>query len=153
MTGPTQASAYRERVLPRAFTLLPLLLIPPISYLTFLPFNELLGLGVGIAVVAVTLVSIWFAAPVIEIDEAGLAVGDIQLPLANIGAVTAVPATEAFRERGPELNPMAFRRFQSSVRTMVKVEVLDAEDPTPYWLVSTRNPELVKTALEQLTKR
>jgi hypothetical protein len=33
------------------------------------------------------------------------------------------------------------------VSPVVTVEVLDAEDPTPYWLISTRKPEVLAAAI------
>lgn len=140
---------YQERVLPRPGAFLPLLLVPPIALLTFLPFMDLGGLWIGLGIVGLALVGIWFGSPVIEVDAQGLSVNDIELPHRNIGSVEVISAAQAFEERGPKLSPAAFTRFQASVKSMVKVTVLDDSDPTPYWLFSTRNPEALKQALEQ----
>ena len=110
---------------------------------------DLGGLWIGLGIVGLALVGIWFGSPVIEVDAQGLSVNDIELPHRNIGAVEVISAAQAFEERGPKLNPAAFTRFQASVKSMVKVTVLDDSDPTPYWLFSTRNPEALKQALEQ----
>ncbi len=114
---------------------------------------DLGGLWLGCGIVAIALVGIWFGAPVIDLDQFGLSVNDIELPNRNIGQVELVPAEDAFRARGTDLNPAAFTKFQSSVRTMLRIEVTDPDDPTPYWLISTRNPEALKALIEQNQKR
>jgi hypothetical protein len=151
--GSTQVS-YRERVLPSLVSLWPVLLILPASYLTLLPFANKIGdfggIGLGILFTAAVLVSIWFAAPVIEVDERGFSVGDATLPLNVIVGYEIVPADRAFAERGTNLDPAAYVRFQLSVNTLVKLQIEDSQDTTPYWLVATRNPEGIVEAIKTL---
>lgn len=139
---------YFERVLPRWPAILPVLVIPPISYLTLLPFSEAAGLVLGVTLTLAVLAGIWFAAPQITIDDEHLEVGSATLPRRFIGEISEIEAKDAFAERGINLSPAAYTSFQPSVRTMVKVEILDPDDPTPYWLFSTRNSGLIKQLLE-----
>lgn len=143
---------YRERVLPSAASLWPVLLIIPTCYLTLLPFADKIGdwggAGLGLLFTVAVLVSIWFAAPVIEIDSNGFSVGDAQLPLDVITGYEVVPKERAFVERGQNLDPRAYFRFQLSVNTLIKLELTDPRDPTPYWLIATRHPEQIAAALQ-----
>jgi hypothetical protein len=41
------------------------------------------------------------------------------------------------------LDTRAFTRFQIGVKSLVKIELVDPQDPTPYWLIATRNPEVL----------
>jgi len=143
----SQATNYSERVLPRWSAVLPVLVVPPISYLTLLPFSAEAGLVLGLTLSFGILAAIWFAAPQIVIDDQHLEVGSATLPRQFVGKVQLIPASEAFQERGVNLSPAAYASFQASVKTMVKVEVTDPDDPTPYWLFSTRNGEAIKKLL------
>ena len=94
--------------------------------------------------------SIWFASPVVEVDDSGFAVGDSLLPLSVITDAVAVSARQSFEERGVKLSPGAYVRFQISVKTHVKIFIADKNDPTPYWLIATRDPERVVEVLTEL---
>jgi len=148
---------YRERVLPSVASIWSLVLVTPVAWLTFLPFVEKLGeftgVGIGLFITIAVLVSIWFAAPVIEVDETGFAVGETLLPLSAIGGYEVVPKERAFVERGSNLDPGAYVRFQLSVNTLIKLQVVDPDDRTPYWLIATRRPEQIADCLVQLAKK
>ena len=149
----TDDLTYRERVLPSIASLLPVLLVIPTAYLTLLPFSVQAGFVVGVSVTIAILVSIWFASPVLELDSSGFAVGDSLLPLNVISSVEAISTKRSFEERGVKLSPGAYVRFQISVKTHVKVFIDDKNDPTPYWLIATRDPDRVVEVLETLTNR
>jgi hypothetical protein len=143
---------YRERVLPSIASLIPLLFVLPTAYLTLLPFSVQAGLVVGASITLAILASIWFAAPVVELGPGGFAVGDALLPLKNIGRAEVVSADRSFEERGVKLSPGAYVRFQMSVKTHVKIFIEDKNDPTPYWLIATRDPDRVVEVLAALKK-
>ena len=62
------------------------------------------------------------------------------------GAVTPLDAEQTRRARGPEADANAFLVLRPWVATAVRVEITDPADPTPYWLVSTREPQRFATA-------
>jgi hypothetical protein len=39
--------------------------------------------------------------------------------------------------------------FTGWVDAVVRLEIIDPMDPTPYWLISTRNPEMFLAALRE----
>lgn len=91
---------------------------------------------------------IWRAgrAPVrIEGDE--LYVGTAHLPLAHVGNVEAFAAKDKRKVLGPQLTPTAFVLHRGWVGPILRVEVTDPQDPTPYWVFSTRHPEKVASLL------
>ena len=81
---------YKERVLPSFVALLPLLLLLPTAYFTLLPFNEIAGLLLGPLFVLAILVSIFFAAPVIEVANDEISVGDTEVPLRFVASVSVI---------------------------------------------------------------
>ena len=109
-------------------------------------------MGLGLLFTIAILVSIWFAAPVIEIDGASFSVGDAQLPLSVITGYEIVEPSRAFAERGANLDPAAYVRFQLSVNSLIKLQVTDPADSTPYWLIATRHPEVIAQTITRLAK-
>ncbi|WLP91073.1 DUF3093 domain-containing protein [Gordonia sp. NB41Y] len=68
-----------------------------------------------------------------------------RLPRAVIGRAATIPATAKSAALGRQLDPAAFLVHRAWIKTMVLLVLDDPDDPTPYWLVSTRRPaELLK---------
>jgi len=81
------------------------------------------------------------ASPTIAVSVATLTCKKAVIDRRFLGAVTIIPKTQQFEELGQKLDARAWLAIQASVKGLIKVEVKDPEDPTPYWLISTRNPE------------
>ncbi|WNV83727.1 DUF3093 domain-containing protein [Umezawaea sp. Da 62-37] len=78
-----------------------------------------------------------------------LRVGDAHVPLDLLGDVEVFTAKTKRKAMGPHLDPAAFVAHRGWVGPMVKVALVDPEDPTPYWLFSARKAE----ELARLLKR
>lgn len=144
---------YHERVIPKVFSLWPVLLMWPTAYLTLLPFNELAAVTLGPIFVVAILVSIWFASPELEVSEAGVSVGEITVPLQFVSKITKIDPSEAFAARGVNLSPGAFTKFQMGVNSLVKIDLNDPDDKTPYWLIATKNPQGVVDVFDTLKRQ
>lgn len=83
----------------------------------------------------------------VVVDEDGLTAGRARLPWSAIGPVQALDAESAGALRSRDADPRAYLALRGYVTTAVRVEVDDAEDPTPYWYVSTRHPAELAAAL------
>lgn len=79
--------------------------------------------------------------------ERSLRVGPATLPVRLVGGVRLIDAGDKQQALGPDLDPAAYLVHRWWIKRMVRVEVADPEDPTPYWLFSVRNP---RRLLEQL---
>jgi hypothetical protein len=77
----------------------------------------------------------------------GLRVGAAHLPVEAIGPVAVLDRDQLRRARGAGSDPRAYYPLRSYVPTGVEVVVADAEDPVPFWLVSTRHPQQLASAL------
>jgi hypothetical protein len=64
-----------------------------------------------------------------------------------VGAATAFEGADATLERGQRLDARAWLLIRGWVGPVVKIVVADESDPTPYWLVSTRNPAAFVSAI------
>ncbi|MCU9518474.1 DUF3093 domain-containing protein [Corynebacterium sp. ES2794-CONJ1] len=70
-----------------------------------------------------------------------LVTGQANLPHTVVSRSLAVPATAKRNAMGRQLDPAAFVVSHGWVPEMVMLVLDDPEDPTPYWLVATRDPE------------
>ncbi|MGN7191339.1 MULTISPECIES: DUF3093 domain-containing protein [unclassified Curtobacterium] len=140
-------TVYRERLWAPPALYLATALVIPASLLVFLPISVLAGVLVAIGMYAGVVVLLGVLAPVVEVTDTEFRAGRAHLPRGLVGAVTAYQGAEATTQRGPKLDARAWTLFRGYVRGVVKVEVADPADPTPYWLVSVRHPERVVEAL------
>jgi hypothetical protein len=83
----------------------------------------------------------------VRVHDGYLEAGTARLPLSALGAATALDADAARRLRTTEADARAFMLLRGYVRTAVRVEVVDATDPTPYLYLSTRQPERLAAVL------
>lgn len=138
--GKPELALYQERVVPNLGTFAAVFVLLPSTVIISEPFDIRVGLVVGL----IGVLTIWglllLRAPQIRVTKDGLQVGRVSIPRTLIGEPVAIGKAEIFAERGPNLDPAAFKVFQGTVKTAIKIPIVDADDPTPYWLVSTRNP-------------
>jgi hypothetical protein len=83
----------------------------------------------------------------VRVADGELRAGDAVLPLRHVGRVDVVPREGKQVALGPELDPAAHLVHRPWIGPVVRIEVTDPEDPTPYWIVSTRHPDALVTAL------
>jgi Protein of unknown function (DUF3093) len=136
---------FRERLTPSWPLFLAALIALPSFYLVFLPINESVGLVSGLLVTLAIWAAMLLSSPVIEVSEGQLMVAKAHIPLNLLGEARAIESSLAFEERGPKLDSRAYVRFQVGISSLVRIDIRDASDPTPYWLISTRRPlELIE---------
>lgn len=139
---------YRERLWAPPLLYIATAMVIPASLLVFLPINQTVGEVVAACMEAGVLVLLWVLAPTIEVTDEEFRAGRARLPREYIGAVSAYTGAEATTQRGPKLDARAWTLFRGYVQGVVRVELTDPEDPTPYWLVSVRHPDRVVAALQ-----
>lgn len=106
--------------------------------------------AVLLPVAAVVLV--WFGrAEVRVVGDAGqepeLWVGAAHLPVGVVSRSAEVPKSAKSAALGRQLDPAAYVVHKAWVGPMVLLVLDDPDDPTPYWLISTRHPDRVLSAL------
>ncbi|MGB9378439.1 MAG: DUF3093 domain-containing protein [Mycobacteriales bacterium] len=83
----------------------------------------------------------------IRIADAELWVDDAHLPLPRIAAVEPLDRAATRAALGPDLHALAFVVHRAWVPGSVAITLDDPDDPTPYWIVSTRHPAALTAAL------
>lgn len=139
--------SYHERLWPAAWVFVATALVIPASLLVFLPISTTAGIVCAVVLYGAVVVTLLVTTPVVEVDDAVLAAGRARLPRAVIATVTSFTGTEATAQRGTQLDARAWLLLRGWIPGLVKVQLDDPSDPTPYWLVSTRHPAQLAAAL------
>ena len=99
------------------------------------------------AVVAGFLLS-WGAAS-IEVGNGVLRAGSATLPLSRAGDVVPLDEKQAAQLLGPRGDPAAHLMLRPYLKRAVYIALADPSDGVPYWLVATRHPAELATAIER----
>jgi hypothetical protein len=145
---------YRETVWPSLVALLPVILLAPAVGLVITPFTDfVVATLVGSSVFVLALVIVLSLAPKIVVMKTDgkifLQVNAASIETDHFSSADIIAKSAVRLERGPKLDARSFRVFQPSVAEMLKLNLSDENDATPYWLVSTRNPAALKAALKK----
>lgn len=138
---------YRERLWPAPWLFLSTALVIPASLLVFLPINIFVGIGSAIVLYLGCLALLLSAATKIEVTHDEVIAGKASLPIGVIGSVYGARGAEATLERGQQLDARSFLVIRGWIDPVVRIELVDPNDPVPYWLISSRNPEAVSAAI------
>jgi hypothetical protein len=100
------------------------------------------------AMLAVT--GVWALSRIrITIDHEELRVDDARLPLSFIDKVTVLDASGRRDLLGQDADPLAFVVQRPWIPGGVRIDLVDPDDPTPYWFVSSRHPDDLAAALRR----
>ena len=74
--------------------------------------------------------------------------GRAHIPLELVGPATPLDADGLRRQAGVDADARAYLLLRPYLKRGVRVDIADPADPTPYWLVSSRRPAALVSALE-----
>jgi len=111
-----------------------------------------IGLLVAVFLAAVLTVAMVTTAPVIEVTPAGVLAKRAFLPAEYFGSATALDPREAKVLRGVGADARGFTVLRGWLTAAVRLEVADDLDPTPYWYLSTAQPDALAAALNQVRR-
>jgi hypothetical protein len=104
---------------------------------------------VSLVVLTLTLIAIYLKSGLtIEVDENELRVGRAHLPREYFGNIVALDNQQVRIVRTRDADPAAFLAIRFWSPKAVQIFVNDARDQTPYWLISTSQPEKLLSALK-----
>jgi len=89
----------------------------------------------------------------IEVSGVTLTAGRARIPVRMLGAPLVLDPDLLRHQIGPEADPTAYLMVRWWVRQAVRLDVLDPDDDTPYWIVSTRHPMELAAAVEAAKAR
>jgi Protein of unknown function (DUF3093) len=102
----------------------------------------------GAALALLTLFIYFAASTTISFDGVELRVGRAHIEKIYLGAATIVPKRDFLVARTRGADPAAYFALVFWVSEGVKIEIKDARDLTPYWLISTKRGKELIAALE-----
>ncbi|APF39775.1 DUF3093 domain-containing protein [Neomicrococcus aestuarii] len=146
--APTSTPTYTEKLWPAWWIWVVVLGAGGALALAFAPISVLWSSVVGIIFIIVASILVISSIAKIEVTPERVSVGRASIEREFIGEFSSHRRDDAFFERGRGLNGTAFMCFRGWIDPVVKMEVTDERDATPYWLVSTRHPEKFVAALE-----
>lgn len=144
----TPAPSYRERLVPPWWMLLLLLLIVPAALLVFLPVDINVGIAVAIGLYAVVVAVLWLGAPVVEVHDGMLRAGRARIDAMHLGTSDALRGPDATAALRAGWNPTDHHVISPWTKSVVRVVVDDPTDPTGAWVISSRRPERLATAIQ-----
>ncbi len=101
-------------------------------------------------IIPLTVVALWWVGRLrVAVENGELWVDDAHIPLRFIAAARAIDAETKRELLGVRAHPWAFVVQRPWVKGAVVVLLNDPDDPTPYWLVSSRRPQALAAAIEQ----
>jgi hypothetical protein len=83
----------------------------------------------------------------ISVRDGVLRAGRARIETHHLGTVEALDAEQTHRAAGVEADARAYLLLRPYLKRSVRVEISDPADPAPYWLLSTRRPDVLATAL------
>ncbi|QAY62849.1 DUF3093 domain-containing protein [Xylanimonas allomyrinae] len=148
MSRVSPAPDFRERLVPGPGLLAVCAGAGLLVLIVLLPVAPALAWVGGVVAGAGCVAAAVLAAPRVEVGDGVLRAGRARVPVRLLGE-SVVLATREQRDAqlGARLDARAHVVLVSSVATAVRVVLDDPQDPTPYWLVSTRRPHDLAAAL------
>jgi hypothetical protein len=138
---------FHERLLPGPGGWLGTVGLGAIAAIALWPLHTTAAMVVGLLVCVGSAAALAITSPVVEVSDGVLRAGSARVPVTLLGPAEALDVAAMRHELGPGLDGRAYVCLRAWARTGVRVPLDDPADPTPYWLVSTRRPQLLVEAL------
>jgi hypothetical protein len=93
-----------------------------------------------------------YGAPRVEVADGWLRAGRARIAGEFVGEVEPLDAAATRLQAGRDADVRAYLLLRPYLKRSVRIAVRDDRDPTPYWLVSTRDPERLATAIRVISR-
>ena len=140
---------YREKLWPNPWMWIIAAGVSGAGILVFAPISAAAGFTAAAVLFVIIAVLLVLSTPTIVVTGDALTVGRATIERKFIGAVEQFRGSEATAERGTRLNGLAYLCIRGWIDPVVKLEIIDPSDNTPYWLTSTRRPDELTAALSR----
>lgn len=118
-----------------------------------IPYPAVLWAATAVVIAALAALLVGYGAAEVAVRDGELRAGRARIPVALLAGPTVLDAEATKLQIGREADARAYLLLRPYVRRSVRVDVTDREDPTPYWLLSTRRPERLVAALRRAGAR
>lgn len=143
----TPAPSFEERLWPSLGVWVVVIFMALMFGLVALRFGvtgSLITFVVALAVAVALMVS---STPKLQVGPQEFIAGGARIPRSLLGGAQVLVGEQLRTAVGPELDARAFLCIRGWIKQGVRVQLTDPEDPTPYWVVSSRRPADLVAAL------
>jgi hypothetical protein len=112
-----------------------------------LPFGPAAAGVTLLVAVALTGALTWWSTPLVAVRDGELLAGRAHVPVTLLGGAEVLGRDELRAALGPSLDARAFLCIRGWLPRGVLVPLEDPDDPTPYWVISSRRPQELAAAL------
>lgn len=140
-------ASYDERVWPGPLGWFLAVAAAGLLTIALVPVHPRLAVALGAVALVGSLTFAVLTSPRVRVQDDELTAGRARIPVALLGEARALDRDQTRVALGPGLDARAYVCLRAWAGTAVRVEVRDPQDPTPYWLVSTRRPAELAAAL------
>ncbi len=138
---------YEERLTPSVGVWVVAVMLAALSVLVFAPINLTTGIVAAVLFFVVEAIILVTTTPRIVVTDAELQVGKARIERVHLGETTGFRGDAAREQRGPRLHGLAYTVIRGWITPVVRIQLTDERDRTPYWLTSSRRPEQLVAAL------
>lgn len=143
------AAPFRERLVPGPWLFVALLLLIPAVALVMTPIFSAIAWPAAVIVYVLAAGSFLLLAPTVEVADGELIAGRARIPVALLGAVETLDADQLRAVIGPGADARAYLMLRGYVHSGIRVSIEDPDDPTPYWVVTSRRPKSLRDSIER----
>jgi len=147
MTVQPSGGRYHERLLPGPSFFAALLLVIPAVFLVMMPINQAAAAPTAIGLYLVLIALAILGSPTLDVRDGVLRAGRAAIPVELIGEVEALDAASLRAAIGPGADARNFLLLRGWIHRGVRIEIVDENDPTPNWIVTSRKPLALAEAL------
>lgn len=147
MTAQTTDASYRERLIPGFGFFIAWLLVIPAVALIMTPINAPAAIPVAIATYIAAVIIFLAMSPVIEVSDGVLRAGRATISLEHIGTIEALGSASLRNAIGQGADARNYLLVRGWVHIGLKLEIVDPNDSTPYWIITSRKPLTLEKAL------
>jgi hypothetical protein len=105
----------------------------------------------ALMLLAMALLFIGYGSPRVEVEDGWLRAGRARISGDYLGGAEPLDPDATRSVAGPQADARAYLLLRPYLKRAVRVTVRDRRDPTPYWLVSSRNPEHLAAAIRVIS--
>lgn len=140
-SAPTAAEPlFREKLWPSPWIWLVVLGLAGAGVFIFAPISISAGITAAIVLAVVMTLLLILSTPKIVVTTHTVQVGRAVIERRFLGAAEGFTGDAATEQRGIKLHGLAYVCIRGWINPVVRIEITDDSDPTPYWLTSTRRP-------------
>jgi len=142
-------AVFRERLWPNVWIWIIAAGISGAGILVFAPISMVAGYTAASVLFTIMAVLLVLSTPTILVTSDALTVGRATIERRFVGDAAAFHGKDATAQRGTRLNGLAYLCIRGWIDPVVRIEITDPSDRTPYWLTSSRRPEELTAALSR----